>query len=715
VASSEQFLAIAKAFPEPLFLVTGEGDILAVNQPVLDLLEVDSTSLLGNSICEFTSTPRKQLLQYLRNCSRSRVMVPGSLSLPNTKASKTLFSCEGAMIEPWSKDKAAVVLLRINLKESSLSRFSILTEKIEQLNKEIIDRKRAEEALQKSLKDSSLLAELSHLIASNMNYESTLKEVAHLLVTNLADICFIDLLTKDHKLHRVATKHANPQMEELLSNSGRFVPPKNLKDHPITKALTNSRPVTLTSITEEDLQQMAMSVDHLRFLHDLKLSSLVAVPLIARGQTLGALTLGRLSPGSNFSPQEIQLFSEIASRIALSLQNAQLYRETEEASRLKDEFLATVSHELRTPLTAILGWSRMLKSGRIDPDTFSRALDTIERNAQAQSQLIEDLLDISRIVSGKLRLDVQTIEPLPVIEAAIDSIRPAANAKNIRIKTVLNPDAGPIFADPSRLQQIIWNLLINSVKFTPKEGRIEILLLRVGSNVKITVTDTGRGIDPDFLPFVFDRFRQADSRSTRKQGGLGLGLSIVKHLVELHGGIVEVESEGLGKGATFIVTLPLIAVRHERIEPEYRLNKSDNLFDCPPTLEGLRILVVDDETDTRDLLEAILTQCQAKVFTFSSVAEAWEVIDNYRPDVIISDIEMPEINGYEFIHRLRGEKQRWIPAIALTAYARAEDRMRALAAGFQMHLSKPVDPIELVMVVASIVEKRRLKEIKDNQ
>jgi CheY-like chemotaxis protein/nitrogen-specific signal transduction histidine kinase len=381
----------------------------------------------------------------------------------------------------------------------------------------------------------------------------------------------------------------------------------------------------------------------------------------------------------------------------------------EEASHLKDEFIATVSHELRTPLTSMLGWSRMLRTGKLDQHTFNKAIETIERNALSQSQLIEDLLDMSRIISGKMRLDIQPVDPLPVVEAALDSIRPAAEAKSIRIKSVLNPDAGPLLADSTRLQQMVWNILSNAVKFTPRDGRIEVQLIRVGSNIQISVSDTGKGITPDFLPYVFDRFRQADQRITRRYGGLGLGLSIVRHLVELHGGSVEAHSEGEEQGSTFTITLPLMAVRKRQEGESGIISTVESFFDCPSSINGVHVLIVDDEPDTREMLTIILNQCGAKVLAVSSAIEAMDRMEEFRPDVIVSDIEMPEVDGYEFIRRViekRNKKGR-IPAIALTAYARTEDRMRALAAGFQMHVPKPVEPAELLMVIARLAEQSK--------
>jgi CheY-like chemotaxis protein len=379
----------------------------------------------------------------------------------------------------------------------------------------------------------------------------------------------------------------------------------------------------------------------------------------------------------------------------------------EAANRLKDEFLATLSHELRSPLNAMLGWTRLLNSRKFDEATTTRALQTIERSAKSQAQLVEDLLDVSRIIQGKLRLNVRPVELVSVIEAAIETVRPAAQAKEISLQSVLDPSAGPVAGDFDRLQQVVWNLLSNAIKFTPKQGCTQVRLERVNSHVEIIITDTGKGIDSEFVPYVFERFRQADSSSTRVYSGLGLGLAIVRQLVELHGGTVRAESEGEGKGATFTVKLPLIPIRVER-HPSERVHPTVDLgvpFDNPPALKGVRVLLVDDEADSREFLVAALEECEAKVFGVASASSALEAVSQFKPDVLVSDIGMPLEDGYSLIRKLRqlsAEQGGEIPAIALTAYARAEDRMKAIAAGFQMHISKPVEPAELVTVVASL-------------
>ena len=374
-----------------------------------------------------------------------------------------------------------------------------------------------------------------------------------------------------------------------------------------------------------------------------------------------------------------------------------------DVNRAKDEFLAVLSHELRTPLNAIVGWAKILRSGQVDGEDLAEGLDAIHRNANVQAQLIEDLLDISRIISGKLRLDVQRVDLAEVILAAIASVAPAAEAKGVRIEKVLDPLAGLVSGDPARLQQVVWNLLSNAVKFTPRGGKVQVLLERVNSHVEISVVDTGQGIIPEFLSHVFERFRQADSTTTRRFGGLGLGLAIVKQLTELHGGGVRAKSPGEGQGSTFVINLP-IAVMHdspEKVWPKQR--DQSELGTADDTLDGLRVLVVDDEPDARTLVRRVLAESGALVALAASAREAMEQLCAFRPHVLVSDVGMPEEDGYDLLRQVRAElSASQLPAAALTAFARAEDRKRALMAGFQTHVAKPVDPSELVAVVASL-------------
>jgi len=380
-----------------------------------------------------------------------------------------------------------------------------------------------------------------------------------------------------------------------------------------------------------------------------------------------------------------------------------------EASRMKDEFLATVSHELRTPLNAIIGWTRMLHAGEMKEDAANRALETIYRCAKSQAQLIEDLLDVSRIITGKMRFDARPVHLDSVIQAAIDSIRPAIRSKAIHLLTSFSPDVGQVLGDPERLQQIVWNLLSNAVKFTPNGGEIKVDLESVDGAAQITVRDSGIGISADFLPYIFERFRQFDGTSTRKHGGLGLGLAIVRHFVELHGGTVQATSDGEGSGTIFTIRLPLVTLPFvEENQPRTRLEiaaVTGGQFECPPQIEGLRVLLVDDDVDTLAMLETAFGRCGAVIRISSSASDAFEILQHWKPDVLVSDIAMPAEDGYSLIKKIRAmspEQGGDIPAVALTAYARVEDRTEVLSAGFQMFVAKPVDPLELLAIIASL-------------
>lgn len=381
--------------------------------------------------------------------------------------------------------------------------------------------------------------------------------------------------------------------------------------------------------------------------------------------------------------------------------------QAERANRFKDEFLSTVSHELRTPLHAILGYAQLLLRSEHDKEEHE-SLTIIERNAKAQGQLIEDLLDMSRIISGKVRLDVAAVDVAEVVRSAIDTVRPTADAKNIRIESVLDPNAGPVLGDSGRLQQIVWNLLTNAIKFTDKGGKVQIAMERVNSHLELRVSDTGQGIKAEFLADVFDRFRQADPSTTRRYGGLGLGLSIVKHLVELHGGSVAVASPGEGQGSTFTVRLP-VQIIHSNGDPDRRIKDAE--FDLRGTsdvsLRGVRVLVVDDDRDARELIKRLLIEHDAEVQTVPSAKEALQILNTAGADVLLSDIGMPDMDGYDLIRAVRAlpSDRANVVAAALTAFARSQDRTRALLAGFQAHITKPVDPAELVAVVASLMRR----------
>jgi len=445
------------------------------------------------------------------------------------------------------------------------------------------------------------------------------------------------------------------------------------------------------------------------------LTSCVCVPLTTNQGAFAALTLATAESGRRYGTEDLHFAEDVASRTALIVDLARAYDALRKASGLKDEFLATLSHELRTPLNAIMGYARMLRAGMLTPDKLPRTFETIERNTASLTKMVEDILDVSRVVSGKMRLNMQPVELPLVVHDAVATVMPAAEAKHIRVETAVDPQVDPVSGDPDRLRQIVWNLLSNAVKFTPKRGRIQVRLERVNSSVEIVVSDTGIGIRPDFLPHIFERFRQADSGTTREHAGLGLGLAIVRNLVELHGGTVYAASGGEGQGATFRVRLPIRIVHPDwqlepgRVHPRHgEVALAPSLADLP-SLSDTHVLAVDDDPDALRLLKEILEAVGATVTTATSSRAALEIIATDRPDVLVADLGMPLMDGFELIQQLRASEvaaARDIPAAALTAYARSEDRARALKGGFEMHLAKPIDPAELIAAVKALARRR---------
>ena len=739
-------------------------------------------------------------------------------------------------------------------------------------------RREAEGQREMVLERAALLAEASRLLASSLDYETTLQRLARLLVPTLADLCVIDIAGDDGEIRRLAAVHADPTKNDAARELARRFPPDRRGHHPVARALRSGRPELASEISADVLETIAPDPAHRELAHAMAYSSYLVVPIIARERTFGAISLVSAGSGRRYTAEEVPLAEDIARRAAaaidnahlyrqnetrlraaeaaadlggflnqaldpevvgrriaesvrallglgtsvfysvdpstlemtvvanagtpipgfepgvtlpagfgavglavrerrpvttpdlladprialtpelratlehapyrsaltvpllshehvigvlalgdrkgrqfrqeevllaqgfaeqaaLALENARLYAEARDANRAKDEFLATLSHELRTPLTAMLGWVRMLQSGTLDDVTSARALQVIDRNTKLQAQLIDDLLDVSRIVTGKLSLELKAVDVGAVVETAMDAVTPAALAKSVDLERRLDPGAGPAWGDAHRLQQVVWNLLSNAVKFTPSGGRVTVSVDREDPHVVVRVEDTGQGIAPEFLPYIFDRFRQADSTTTRAHGGLGLGLAIVHHLVTLHRGTVTAASEGQNRGAIFTVRIPLAPLRTAA-----RVTSSGAALDLDrlPPLTGVRVLVVDDDPDARDLVTAVLGQSGADVVTASSTVEALDALARARPHVLVSDLSMPGDDGYALLQRVRAlglDHDGRVPAVALTAFARAEDRARALAAGYAVHVSKPVEPAELVEVVARLASR----------
>ncbi len=768
----------------------------------------------------------------------------------------------------------------------------------EQLIREQTARREAEVQQRRS----EFLAQAGTELASSLDYETTLSRVANLAVPFIADWCAVDLLGEDQVIRRVAIAHLDPSKVELAWEINRRYPENLSRSTGLPKVLRTGQSAIAAEIPEAYLVTAAQDDEHFQLLRKLGLKSYMIVPLIARGRTLGAITLVTAESERRYTQTDLPLVEDLARRAALAVDNASLYLETQQArqiaehtaernaslqavtaalsealtpaqvgevvvnqglaalgacagfialmtdhgkslevvralgypqgmleteslyplaspvpltdavrtgkplliesrqvwaeryphvatkydhqawadiplivegqtvggmgfsfpnarkfsqedcgfmlalaqqcaqalerarayaaerqaradaeaaNRMKDEFLATLSHELRTPLNAMLGWTQLLRTRKFDEDRMARALETIDRNTKSLAVLIDDILDVSRIIRGKLHLSPRACLLPSLIEAALEAIRPAAEAKAIQIECFFDASVGAVWGDTNRLQQVVWNLLSNAIKFTPKGGRVEVRLEGSPGNsteyssAQIQVIDTGKGISPEFLPYVFDRFRQENNTSTRSHGGLGLGLAIVRYLVELHGGTVQASSQGEGLGATFTVQLPLLVESREsgvdsrEVEASSRDTAHYSPLPTPqPLLQGLRVLIVDDEADARELLAIVLEQSGAQVIVSASATEAFDFLCQSKVDLLVSDIAMPKIDGYQLIRQVREiEAQRGeqhIPAIALTAYARESDRDLALEAGFQVHLAKPFDPDELVSVVANL-------------
>jgi PAS domain S-box-containing protein len=578
--------------------------------------------------------------------------------------------------------------------------------------RDISERKRAEAEAERTTRRLAFVSQMSVALATSLDYQRTLKAVTKLAVAHIADWCAVDILRDDGRIERLALAHVDPAKIELAKTvRERYENPT--APHSVPYVIQTGTPAMVPEITDAMIVAAAQGdEERVRLVRALGAVSYLCVPMIAGGQTVGALTLASAESGRRYTDDDLRFAEDVASRAAMAVENARAYQQVRRADRLKDEFLATLSHELRTPLNAILGYSRMLRGGLLTPDKVAGALETIERNAMSLTQMVDDVLDVSRIVSGKMRLNVQPVELPLVLQDAIATVTPAAEAKRLHIHMVIDPQIGTVSGDPARLQQVVWNLLSNAVKFTPKGGRVQVRLERVNSSVEIVVSDTGIGIPADFLPHIFERFRQADSGTARQRGGLGLGLAIASNLVDMHGGTIRATSGGEGQGATFRVRLPLMAVQPASPAEETRVHprqERPTSLSSLASLAGTHVLAVDDDPDARRLLKEILEAAGARVTTASSASAAFDALQEARPDVIVADLGMPIVDGYELIKRLRQSADgalRSIPAAALTAYARSEDRAKALESGFEMHLSKPIDPAELVASIRALARRR---------
>ncbi|MDQ2643069.1 MAG: PAS domain S-box protein [Myxococcota bacterium] len=603
--------------------------------------------------------------------------------------------------ESWSRIRASAVLGRDGQPELAINVWHDVT------------------AEHREQRDQAYLAKASAALSSSLDYEAMLSTLANLLVPGLADWCTIHLL-EGERLKNVAIAHIDPARIALAQRVESRYPPDPSADSGIWKVLRTARSELHELLSDAHLQSGARDAEHLQILRSIGLRSVLIVPIRIRDTVSGTITLVNAESGRTYDQRDVLLGEELGRRVGVAIENARLYQASQEAtrraenaaarareaSRIKDEFLATVSHELRTPLNAIVGWASLLKNHDTAP-AIAKGIEVIYRNAQAQSKLIEDILDVSRIITGKLRLELKTTDLMTIVKDAIEVIRPSATAKRINVEIVDGETSWPIVGDPERLQQVVWNLLSNAVKFTEAGGSVRVAVGQENSSLVLSLTDTGRGIEPEFLPYVFDRFKQADSSTTRRVGGLGLGLAIVRHIVELHGGQVQAYSQGAGTGARFSITLPVRAVTAETEHAERPTLPAVEEREQPAaaSLRGIRVVVIDDEPDARDLLKAVLSQAGAVVEVAASATEGYALVQRAPPDVLVSDLGMPDIDGYTLIRRIRllDESQGGrVPALALSAYTRIEDRAKALASGFTRHVAKPVNPGDLVSAVAEL-------------
>ena len=580
--------------------------------------------------------------------------------------------------------------------------------------RDVNDRKRGEDNLR-------FLSEAGAVLASSLDYDHIIDNLAELAISYIADWCAIDVVDEG-QIKRLSVVHKDAAKIEFAHEFRKRYPPKLEELSGVPQVIRTGEPQLWPEISDELLEQSAPDPQWLEMMRSMGLKSIILVPLIARGQTIGAMTLVREKSGRSYNQSDLVVAQELARRASGAVENGRLFRNmtnalrtAEDATRARDEFLAIVSHELKTPMTPILGWIGILKdkASQSDPETLRHAMEVIERNVHSQSQLVNDLLDISRIVTGKLRLNIKPVDVAEIVGYAVETVRPAADAKAVEIVLRIASGLPTIMADGDRLQQVAWNLISNAIKFTPTLGVVVVTVQSVESTVELEVRDTGQGMNRDFLPFVFDRFRQGDSSSTRAHGGLGLGLSIARNLVELHGGTISVDSAGIGSGSTFRARFPQriaqVASRaSESIGPSERETdalENNGATNSAATLSGMRVLIVEDMDDSREMLAALLRHQGAQVRDAGNAREGMEILKQWRPDAIVCDIGMPEEDGYSFIKRVRAlpkEQGAETPALALTAYGRVEDRLKALASGFQSHIVKPAKPKDLALTLASI-------------
>lgn len=694
---------ILDSLAEGVYGIDREGRITFVNMAATELTGYEPSESLRRVSHDLIHSIRPDGSPYPRSeCPIYNVMKDGD---PRVVRDEVFLRKDGTTIpieyraRPTRDDRGMITGAVVSFRDIAVERR--MAQQEQRLDFERVARNAAEAERARM----SFLAEASSILVSTLDYEKALRELASTIVPNFADWCAIDLL-RDGAVERLAFE-ARPDVDETTRQS-MSTPPGTLADPigPGAVIRTGSAEVHY-EISPSEIEEYAVHAGHAKAMAKLGTRSLMILPLHAQGEVIGCVTLARVKGNEEeeaFQSVHYETALDLVRRASSAVERSLLYDEASESNRLKDEFLATLSHELRTPLTAILGWIRLLRSGQLDEKEVEEGLRTIESSAVAQSQLIEDVLDVSRIISGKISLSAESIAIDAVLESAVDTIRPAAAAKNIEVRTEID-DVPVLWADPDRLRQAFWNVLSNAVKFTPRGGWIKVSLEQTSSGIEARITDSGEGIDPEFLPHVFERFRQQDSSSRRVHSGLGLGLSIVKVVIEMHGGSVRVESPGPNQGSTFILSLPTSPVLptdgesrpgpERRIAGEYPGAKTIDRS----TLSGLDIVVVDDHFDARRIVSTILRHAGARVTAAASVDDALEKLRKSTPDMVIADIAMPLKDGLDLIAAIR-ERGFTGPAIALTAQGRQADEDTALEAGYDEYLRKPIDPQVLIESVA---------------
>jgi len=662
VADSARFRGLFESSLDATMVADDEGRFVEVNPAACALFGLPKGKLIGCGIWEFSSSRAAFDAAWVAFLGEGQMRGEWELHLPDGTRREVEFSAS-ARVTPGRH----LSMLR-----------------------DISERRRAQ-------RSSEFLARATRMLASSLEERETARVLASLAVSEIADWCAVDVRDERGQVYRLALAAGDARRQEAVWELTRGHPPDGPAGAALTEVLRTGQPWLCPELDGDAVQRLARDDEHLRLLCAAARRSVMVIPLASRGCTMGALWFGRTEGRAPFGPYELRLARELAERAGVALENARLYQEAQQANRVKDDFLALLSHELRTPLNAIVGWTHLLRTGELDAATSQRALTTIDRNARLQSQLIADILDVSRIVSGTLRIENAPVDLGHVVTAALDVVRPVADAKGVRLFAEAMAPGTTLLGDAGRLQQVAHNLLHNAVKFTNAGGEVHAGLRRAGAAAELVVQDTGAGISAEFLPHVFDRFRQGDSSTTRPHGGLGLGLAIARHLVEAHGGSVEAASRGTGLGATFTVRLPVLAVtRASDVNPRASL--------MPMELDGIRVLVVDDHADGANVLGTTLERAGARVSRAATSREAFACIEEFRPHVLVSDRGLPDEDGFALVARvqsLAAEHGKMVPAIAVAGHVRAEETSRAPTAEFQ-RLSKPIDPLELTSAVAQL-------------